>query len=190
MFDSKAVPDSYIDSLSSALAALHSLPLNHDAEDTGFTPRTCEQVRGAMKERMEKTREQYDVSDDLWTSWQKCLNTDDMWPEKTCIVHGDLFPGHTLIDENHHVCGIIDWTEAEISDPSIDFIAVYMLFGEATLDKLIEGYKHAGGYVWPKMKEHIIERLSTQPITIAEFASSSGLEEYQKMAEDMLKSGK
>lgn len=45
----------------------------------------------------------------------------------------------------------------------------------------------AGGYTWPKMKEHIIELLSTQAITLAEFGESSGLDEYKQITKDMLK---
>ena len=50
-------------------------------------------------------------------------------------------------------------------------------------------YKAAGGYTWPKMKEHIIELLSTQAITIAEFAETSGSDDYKKAAQDMLSQG-
>jgi macrolide phosphotransferase len=51
---------------------------------------------------------------------------------------------------------------------------------------LIHYYKEAGGYVWPKMKEHVIELTAAYPIAIAEFALKSGLEEYKEMAKQVL----
>ncbi|AKL96074.1 hypothetical protein CACET_c26290 [Clostridium aceticum] len=41
--------------------------------------------------------------------------------------------------------------------------------------------------VWrPKMKEHIIELVAAYPVDIAEFAITSGLEEYEQMAKQTL----
>lgn len=185
VFDSQAVPDAYLDSLAQVLAVLHALPLNQ-ARESGLTVQTAEEVRQSMKDRMQKVNDRFEVDSSLWDRWQKWVDSKEMWPEKTCIIHGDLFPGHTLIDDEYRVNGVIDWTEAEGSDSSVDFTAFYLLFGEEALNKLLNAYQKAGGYVWPEMKDHIIERLSTQAITIAEFALSSGLEEYHEMAQNML----
>lgn len=186
VFDPETVPEAYITSLGQSLAALHNLPLE-EASRAGVNIYSAEEVKNTLKTRMNKIQNSYIVADKLWERWQTWVNNKTYWPEHTVMVHGDLFPGHTLIDDDNRVTGIIDWTEAEGSDPSIDFSAVYMLFGEEGLDKLIKAYKAAGGRTWPKMKEHTIERLSIQGITIAEFAESSGLEDYRKLAEDMLK---
>ena len=37
-------------------------------------------------------------------------------PDRQCIVHGDLNPGNVLVDEADHVCGIIDFAFASVSD--------------------------------------------------------------------------
>lgn len=186
VFDPETVPEGYISSLGQSLAVLHNLPLE-EASRAGVNIYSAEEVKNTLKTRMNKIKNSYTVADKLWERWQTWVNDKTYWPEHTVMVHGDLFPGHTLVDDDNRVSGIIDWTEAEGSDPSIDFSAVYMLFGEEGLDKLIKAYKAAGGRTWPKMKEHTIERHSIQAITIAEFAESSGLEDYRKMAEDMLK---
>ena len=186
VFDPEAVPEGYITSLGQSLAALHNLPLD-EASEAGVNVYSAEEVKNTLKTRMNKIKKSYTVADKLWERWQTWVNDKTYWPEHTVMVHGDLFPGHTLVGDDNRVTGIIDWTEAEGSDPSIDFSAIYMLFGEEGLDKLIEAYRAAGGRTWPKMKEHAIQRLSIQAITIAEFAESSGLEDYRKMAEDMLK---
>lgn len=188
VFDSESVPDVYLDSLGQALAALHTLPLD-DAEQTGFKLQTASQIRHSMKKRMDSIKDDYEINEELWQRWQTWVNSDATWPDKTTLIHGDLFPGHTLIDSDNRVTGMIDWTEAEVSDPSTDFTSIYMLFGEGALHRLIDSYKNTGGYVWPQMKEHVIERLATQALTIAEFARISGLKEYREMAQEMLKKG-
>jgi macrolide phosphotransferase len=109
-----------------------------------------------------------------------------MWPKQTGLVHGDLHPGHILIDENSRVTGFIDWTEASVTDTANDFVAHYRTFGEKELEKLISHYKLAGGYVWPNMAKHVAKLAAAYPVAIAEFALKSGLEEYMEMARQVL----
>ena len=81
---------------------------------------------------------------------------------------------------------LIDWTEAKVSDVSNDFVVLYKTFGEKGLELLINAYKEAGGYVWQKMKEHVIELEAAYPVAIAEFAIISGSDEYMQMAKQAL----
>jgi len=185
VFDIADVPKNYTQSLGQALATLHGASKER-AKAAELPVQSAKDLRQSMKERMDKVNERYKVNKSLWERWQKWLEDEDMWPKETGFVHGDLFPGHTLVDEQFTITGIIDWTEAKVADVSNDFTAFYMLFGESQLDELIDAYSKAGGYTWPKMKQHIIELLSTQGITIAEFALTSGLEEYDQLAEQML----
>lgn len=185
LFKKDAVPENYIRSFGQSLASLHGISVDQ-ARKTGMTVYTGKAIRSAMKSRMDKVNSNYQVNKKLWDKWMHWVENDKIWPEKTALIHGDLFPGHTLIDSDNQVTGIIDWTEAKVSDPANDFTAFYLLFGEDKLDELIGYYREAGGYTWPGMKTHIISLLDTQAITIAEFSESSGIEEYRKMAEKML----
>lgn len=185
LFNKGDVPKNYIRSFGQALAALHGISLE-EARKTGMPIHSGAEIRDLMKKRMDKVYHNYDVNDNLWSRWMDWIENDTIWPDETSMIHGDLFPGHTLIDSSNNVTGIIDWTEAKVSDPANDFTAFHLLFGEDKLDELIESYSEAGGYTWPGMKTHIISLLDTQAITIAEFAESSGLEEYREMAEQML----
>jgi len=51
---------------------------------------------------------------------------------------------------------------------------------------LINAYHEAGGHVWPKMKEHVIELDAAYPVRIAEFALISGSDQYLQMAKQAL----
>ncbi len=126
------------------------------------------------------------MGEELWNRWQSWLNDEEIWPQETGMIHGDLHPGHILIKKSGNVTGLIDWTEAKVADISTDFVGHYRVFGEEGLDELIQAYKVAGGYHWPKMKEHIIELNAAYPVGIAEFALISGMDEYIQMAKKEL----
>lgn len=64
-----------------------------------------------MKQRMERVKSQYTINSDLWERWQEWLAKDSLWPPFVGVKHGDLHPGHILIDENQCVTGVIDWSE-------------------------------------------------------------------------------
>ncbi len=139
-----------------------------------------------MKKRMEKVKKTFGVSDELWQRWQTWLSKDELWPKHKVFIHGDLHPGHILIDEEARVRGFIDWTEARIDDPGNDFAVHLAAFGEEALRELIQEYEAAGGRTWPYMFEHIVELLAAYPVAIAEFAIKSGSEEYELMAKQAL----
>lgn len=183
--DINNVPPSFHMSLGRVLAELHSIP-SDKATEFGLIVQTPEEARKSMKQRMNDVRIKFGVGEKLWNRWQSWVNDDEMWPKKTGLIHGDVHAGHTMIDKEANVTGLIDWTEAKVTDISNDFVFNYKAFGEEGLEALIIAYKEAGGYFWPKMKEHIIELVAAYPVSIAEFAIVSGAEEYVQMAKKAL----
>lgn len=183
--DINNIPPSFHMSLGRVLAELHSIP-NDKAKEFGLIVQTPEEARKSMKQRMNNVKTKFGVGEKLWNRWQSWVNDDEMWPKKTGLIHGDVHAGHTMIDKEANVTGLIDWTEAKVTDISNDFVFNYMAFGEEGLEALIIAYKEAGGYYWPKMKEHIIELVAACPVSIAEFAIVSGVEEYVQMAKKAL----
>lgn len=183
--DINNIPPSFHMSLGRVLAELHSIP-NDKAKEFGLIVQTPEEARKSMKQRMNNVKTKFGVGEKLWNRWQSWVNDDEMWPKKTGLIHGDVHAGHTMIDKEANVTGLIDWTEAKVTDISNDFVFNYKAFGEEGLEALIIAYKEAGGYYWPKMKEHIIELVAAYPVSIAEFAIVSGVEEYVQMAKKAL----
>ncbi|NDL68834.1 Mph(B) family macrolide 2'-phosphotransferase [Anaerotalea alkaliphila] len=183
--DINNVPPSFHMSLGRVLAELHSIP-NDKATEFGLIVQTPEEARKSMKQRMNNVKTKFGVGEKLWNRWQSWVNDDEIWPKKTGLIHGDVHAGHTMIDKEANVTGLIDWTEAKVTDISNDFVFNYKAFGEEGLEALIIAYKEAGGYYWPKMKEHIIELVAAYPVSIAEFAIVSGVEEYVQMAKKAL----
>ncbi|WP_018924577.1 macrolide 2'-phosphotransferase [Salsuginibacillus kocurii] len=184
-FDESNIPSEYYHSLGKALADLHALP-QQAFKHTGVEMLRASEIRTSMKQRMERVQEQYEVNQSLWERWQAWLADDSLWPAHTGVKHGDLHPGHILIDQNNYVTGLIDWTEVGIADVSVDFMSHYLLFGKEGLKTLIDAYDNAGGKTWARMEEHIVELLSTSGITVAEYAQVSGLKEMHEAAAHML----
>lgn len=183
--DEKNVPDSFSKSLAKALVSLHAI--GQQVTNEQWLPiQNAEETRLAMKEKMNKVKSEFGVSSELWDRWQTWITDDSFWPKQTGLVHGDLHAGHILIDKESRVTGFIDWTEASVTDIAIDFVGHYRQFGEMELKNLIQHYEKAGGHVWPKIKEHVIELTAAYPVAIAEFALKSGLEEYKEMAKQVL----
>lgn len=183
--DINNVPETFHKSLGRVLTELHSISSDKAAE-FGLVVQTPQEARMSMKQRMNDVKAKFGVGERLWNRWQTWINDDKMWPKKTGLIHGDVHAGHTMIDKEANVTGLIDWTEAKVADISNDFVFNYKAFGEQGLEALILAYKEAGGYYWPKMKEHIIELVAAYPVSIAEFAMVSGVEEYVQMAKKAL----
>ena len=47
---------------------------------------------------MNKVKETYGVSDELWNRWKQWLENDELWPRHATMIHGDLHPGHIMVD--------------------------------------------------------------------------------------------
>lgn len=41
-------------------------------------------------------------------------------PITSVVVHGDFYVRHLLVDEKHHLVGVIDWGDIHLGDPAID----------------------------------------------------------------------
>lgn len=181
----KPVPDNFVNTLAEVLVDLHSIP-EENITAQHIKTKSIQHIRNDFQQRMENVKATYGVSEEIWNRWQQWIETDELWPEYATMIHGDLHPGHIMVDYDANVTGLIDWTEAAHSDPSMDFMGHHRVFGEEGLEQLIAAYKSAGGNTWLRMKDHIIELNAVFPLFIAEFAIESGEFAYEKMAKKEL----
>lgn len=163
----------YSASLGSAIAALHNIP-EHAATGAGLDARTPMQSRLQLERDLDTVKAAFAVHPRLEGRWRAWIDDDRGWPPHTVVVHGDIYAGHVLVNEREEVTGIIDWSEARIDDPAIDFAAHLMLFGEAGLALALDHYERAGGVVWPGMAAHIAQRQAASAIRYALFALQTG----------------
>jgi macrolide phosphotransferase len=167
----------FIESLARTLAALHGID-PAEAAAAGLKLSSPEEARRAFGDDLDRVKREIGIGESLWRRWRAWLDDDSSWPPFTTLVHGDLHVGHVLVDKTSRATGVLDWTEAEVSDPAIDFIFHLMGFGEPGLERLLAGYEEAGGRTWPGIRGHIAERLAAFPIKYALFALTSGQDEH------------
>lgn len=183
--DQQSPSDKFIVSLAESLAALHAISKDEVIE-AGLRRLSPAEARQSFAQNMDKTRSLLGVSDSVWRRWQEWLGDYTYWPEHSALVHGDMHPGHMLVDEDHRLIGLLDWTEAHVTDPAIDFVLYFATLGKPALSSLLKHYEEAGGRVWPRMQEHIVEMYCAYPVTIAMFVLSTGEEAHLELARTML----
>lgn len=159
----------YVPTLAKVLVELHGIP-KELAENAGLKIHTPESARQEVADRLERVSKEIGISTTLETRWKKWLDNHRIWPNFCTFIHGDLYAGHVLADSDGTVQGIIDWSEAHVSDPAIDFAGHIAAFGEDSLKELIAQYQAHGGQCWEGMFEHIVERNAAAPLNYAIFA--------------------
>ncbi|WP_437736882.1 macrolide 2'-phosphotransferase [Sorangium sp. So ce1335] len=173
--DPAAPSDAFIASMAAALAALQRIGAA-EIEAAGVPVKSIDDARQAHARAMDETRAVLAPPDVVWARWQRWLANDAIWPRHLALVHGDLHPGHMLLDEGGRLTGILDWTEAHIGDPSTDFALFAGAFGKGVLDTLITRFEAAGGATWPGLAAHAAERWAAWPAMAAKWGVDSGNE--------------
>lgn len=172
-------------SLASVLVALHQIPIQ-EAAVAGLKVLTPEMARQEILERIETVKRELGLGTALEFRWRKWLDNDRLWPDFTTFVHGDLYAGHILATKEGRVSGIIDWSEGQVNDPSIDFAGHISAFGEERVKGLISEYQQLGGRVWNKMFEQTVERHAAAPLNYGLFAVISKNDTHIKAAKAQL----
>lgn len=165
--------DLFIESFAKMLAALQAISPD-EAEAAGVPVKDIPATREHFARAMTATREALSPSDALFERWQSWLNDDSIWPDHLAMTHGDLHPGHMLLDDDGKLTGVLDWTEAKLSDPALDFGMFFGCFGKEALAKLITAFERAGGTTWPKLAEHAEAHWAAFPVIGAEWALRTG----------------
>lgn len=171
----------YVSSLSQVLFELHQIP-SSEAASIGLKWLSPEMARQEISDSIGNVKREIGICSELETRWKKWVDSDNLWPDFSVFVHGDLYAGHILSDEKGNISGIIDWSEAQVSDPSIDFAGHLTVFGEQSLRELIFGYERSGGRVWDKIFEHTLERHAAAPLKYAVFALQANIDEHIEAA--------
>jgi macrolide phosphotransferase len=125
----------FVASLARTLAALHGID-PAEAAAAGLKVSSPAEARRALAADLDRVKREVGVGESLWRRLQTWLEDDTSWPPFTALVHGDLHVGHVLVNEASWATGVLDWTEAEVSDPAIDFSA---LSEAATISALFDG---------------------------------------------------
>lgn len=169
IIDPSAPPEVFLDSFARALAALQAIDVDA-AASAGVPVRSIAEEREMIGRTIEATRGVLSPSEAVLARWRRWLDDDESWPRHIALTHADLHPGHMLLSEEGRLVGILDWTTAQVSDPSMDFAMFYGCFGRGALEALLARFEAAGGRTWPRLVDHAAERWAVFPALAAEWA--------------------
>lgn len=159
-------------SLGRTVAQLHAVD-PAAAAATGIESSSPADVRSRWRRDLDRVAAEFEITSELRERWEAWLAEDSYWPQHTVLTHGELYPGHTLV-QDQEITGIIDWTTASIGDPAKDLMFHQVSAPPDVFEIAIEAYVAAGGTVWPRLAEHCAEMFSAGPIAYGLFALQTG----------------
>lgn len=178
----------YVASLAEILVELHGISIDELAGER-IKSLTIAETRQVLLEQIKLVKQELGIAGLLERRWLQWVDNDLLWPDFTVFVHGDLYAGHVLVDTEATITGIIDWSEGQGNDPSMDFAGHVAAFGEGSLKKLIAAYERRGGRVWDKLFEQAVERHAASALRYAVFAINTNDETHLQAAGTQLNIG-
>ena len=74
--------------------------------------------------------------------WEIYLSSGDNFHFQPALIHGDLGPEHLLCEpDGTQLNGVIDWGDARLGDPALDFAGLFSRGGEALVDSTLSFYQ-------------------------------------------------
>lgn len=158
----------YAASLGDFLAQLHGLDAEH-ARSLGLEHRDPAQVRERWREDIDRVAAEFTVAPRLLERWSAWLEEDSFWPGHSVLVHGEVYPGHTLVD-GERLSAVLDWTTAAVGDPARDLMFHQSVAPAEIFEVLLEHYERGGGRTWPRLAEHCTEMLAASAVAYGLYA--------------------
>jgi macrolide phosphotransferase len=168
-----SVPQAFAQSLATMMAKLHGLDVGA-AAGAGIAIVTPEEARKRMKVRMDDCNTLAPVPEKLWGLWQKWIDGDAFWPDHVALINGDIYHPHLFVNADYSLVGIDDWSDAEVTDPALDFTLYFAAAGREALEDLIDRYERAGGLTWARMADQAEMYYWASPVKFATYAMRTG----------------
>ncbi|MGW9072086.1 macrolide 2'-phosphotransferase [Streptomyces yangpuensis] len=184
--DPLAHPGQYLEPLARALVAVHTTPPDDFPALAARGRADAGAVRTRIADRLDRARAELPLPEAGVRRWRAWLDEDRLWPGRLTLVHGDVHPGHTLVERPRSgppvLSGLLDWANADVGDPAVDFVDMLYAGGPAVLDRLLDAYRAAGGEVREGMRSHILARASFLWVHVALRGLDTGRRAWVKTA--------
>lgn len=69
-------------------------------------------------------------------------------PRSSAVVHGDFYIRHLLVNEQHHLTGVIDWGDVHFGDPAIDLALAHSFLPRSAHDAFRKAYGEISEPTW------------------------------------------
>ncbi|MEV4121649.1 macrolide 2'-phosphotransferase [Micromonospora sp. NPDC049645] len=176
-------PAAYVDRLGAFMAELHATPVDAAAA-TGIPVRDADGVRGRFAVQIDRGGQEFGMHPSWRDRASRWLQRDDLWADRTVLIHGDLHPGHTLVDPAGALTGVLDWTDAEVGDPGQEFVEAARKFPPVVLDRLVAAYGRHDGPAWPGLRGHVTEAIAFAPLALGILGLEAGKQRYVDRARE------
>jgi len=183
--DREHPPPQYLLALGRCMAQLHTTDVEAAAA-TGIPVRQPDAVRSRFAGHLAFGATELGMHASWQERGQRWLDDDTLWSPRAVLIHGDLHPGHTLVDADGTLLGILDWTDAEVGDPGQEFVEAARKFPPHVLDQLIGAYAANGGPAWPGLHDHVVEAIAFAPLALAVLGAEAGQQRYIDKARAVL----
>jgi aminoglycoside 2''-phosphotransferase len=131
------------------VSALHAIPLE-EARRHGVVGRDAASLREAYRGFFARVRTNmlplFTVQEQaaIGAFWSGYLDDDACFTFTPTLVHRDLVAEHVLFDPaTGHLTGVIDWGDAGIDDPAVDFAGVRRQLGDEFAQQMLAAYRPA-----------------------------------------------
>jgi macrolide phosphotransferase len=174
----------YAASLGDLLAQLHGIDPAAVA-DTGIAIRSPEQVRQSWADDLERVSARFRIAVALHDPWRRWLDDDELWPRRSALCHGEIYPGHTLVDDGR-IVGLLDWTTASVGDPIQDLMFHHATASPEAFTLTLEHYRAGGGDPGPHLERRRAAMFSAAPLRYGSYALETGEDEHRRAAAALL----
>jgi aminoglycoside 2''-phosphotransferase len=144
--------------LAAALSCLHTFPVDLAVElcvPSRTSPNPQQEIAEFYAWAQEQAYPLLSPAARAWsdTTWSSFLAESANFAYPPALIHADLGTEHILCDVNaRRVNGIIDWGDAAIGDPAMDFVGLYSLGGRDLLEPVVSAYTgQAGAHFWQRV---------------------------------------
>lgn len=145
----RELPAVTAEAIAAALSSLHNIPTSLVAEACAVEPTV-----DAWQQRYHALRETVRTMvsplldsrllDAVERGFERFLQEDLATLKDVALVHFDLGCEHVLIRvDGTTVNGLIDFEDATIGDPTIDFVGIFVTYGMAAIERIRDGYRRA-----------------------------------------------
>jgi aminoglycoside phosphotransferase (APT) family kinase protein len=96
-----------------------------------------------------------------------------------CVVHGDLYARHLLLDDGNRLCGVIDWGDLHRGPAAVDLSAVHMMIPPRHREAFFAAYGEVDEQSWHFARYRARHHASY----VLEYAASVGDADLKRAAE-------
>jgi aminoglycoside phosphotransferase (APT) family kinase protein len=167
------------DNLGAALARLHDFPID-DARGLGVSDR--EMWAGHYAPMIERCVGLLPPASARWLADRVRTFLDQGGTSKAArvLIHADLSGEHIYASVDGSLEGIIDWADATIGDPALDFAGMLNDYPWRFLESVLAAYESHGGTVDPDALRRARFYIDVAPIFGVLWATESGFPEVER----------